>query len=178
MAKKGKRALITADNEGSIALGSWVEPSKPRTAVAKELQEQVDWMRGPPEVEVLKRRISWYRNHEADNPIDRPWSVGMLTQYPIQPQALPIVLEIQTKMEEDKRRLSIRQAKWVAQLYQTIPDVGLLAQAAMVIAIHAQVREIKGKHLEDDTAWEDVLLRTFMALLREKQYLKEVPDEV
>jgi hypothetical protein len=53
------------------------------------------------------------------NPIDDPWSITTLDNWPIPPDALPIVLKAYKRHFEDKTDFSIRQAKWVARLSRT-----------------------------------------------------------
>ena len=65
-------------------------------------------------------------------PLEQPWSVMALPEYPIEAQALPIVLEIwkmqleayfeirETEPDANPPVLSVRQALWISRLYCTV----------------------------------------------------------
>lgn len=120
MPKRGKRAFIPRQAEAIIIEHALKRPREKRTPLAKMIQEEME-RKGydVPEIEVLERKISKYRNHAADDPQDKPWSIATLDTLPISPQALPIVLKEYKRHVDEGSAFTIRQAKWIARLSAT-----------------------------------------------------------
>lgn len=127
MAKKDKRAKITDENQAMIMQYALKTPRIPRTKLAEQLQTELDWEGPSPEVEVLERKISWFRNHATDGPQDKPWSTATLDKYPIPPESLPAVLRVWKSCIEKEVGLTIREAKWVARLSAIQQDIEKLS---------------------------------------------------
>lgn len=73
------------------------------SAVQKELTKQ--------------RKTNKARPHES-NSLDEPWSLTTIKEYPIPPEALPLVLAVaHHKAFSPKQKLTIREAKWIGRLY-------------------------------------------------------------
>lgn len=51
------------------------------------------------------------------SPLDKPWSVLTMIQYPIPPEALPSVLRVWYLAKDWGYALTIREAQWVARVY-------------------------------------------------------------
>lgn len=116
MIRKGKRAHITPDGEALIINRALGYPRLQRTMVAENLQSEFESEGyGIPEIEVLERKISWYRNHAEAGPLEKPWSMATLDDYPISPSALPEVLRIWALRTEQQQGFTIREAKWAAR---------------------------------------------------------------
>lgn len=118
MVHKGKRATITQRGLELIIRRSLDHPRMPRTKLAEQLQGELEAMgQDVPEVEVLERKISWWRNHATDDPQDKPWSMSTLDEYPISPETLPkIFLLSQAFGPTSMDTVTIRDAKWMARL--------------------------------------------------------------
>ena len=122
MPVKRKRAKISDENRALIIQYSLEPPRIPRTKLAEQLLTRIDWEGIEPEVEVLERYISWFRNHALDEPEEKPWSMATLEDYPIPPDALPVVLEVWKHRIEQKLVFTIREAKWTSRLYAVMKN--------------------------------------------------------
>jgi len=119
MIQRQKRARISPETKGLIFERALEHPRIPRTALAEKLQVEIRGRKEDvPDLAVLERMISYYRNHAEDDPQDKPWDLRTLNTYPLPPESLPAVIEAWMIL---KRRqgyaLSIRQAKWVSWLH-------------------------------------------------------------
>lgn len=56
------------------------------------------------------------RNQAQPDPQSQPWAIGTLEEYPISPEALPVVLGVCSYARQADNVFSIRQAKWAARL--------------------------------------------------------------
>ncbi len=90
-----------------------------------------DW----PSLSTVQKVLAIVRKKMKETPIhpeDKRWTMGMLSEYPIPPDAIPAVLKVWKLREEYKYRfrkiegfdfsLTIRQAKWVSRLSHVIVD--------------------------------------------------------
>jgi len=116
---KRTRATITSSGLQTIMDFALGDPSRPRREVALKLQDQFRAMQQPvPKLEVLERKVSYFRNRIGHDPIDEPWGVWTLTEHPISAEALPTVLEAWAHARADLgEKFTIREALWVARLY-------------------------------------------------------------
>ncbi len=137
MAKKGKRANITPDGEAIIMAGALEYPRLPRTKLAEKLQTEFERQRYDiPEIEVLERKISWYRNHAEAGPLEKPWSTATIDRYPElniefpTPEALSRVLKVWKLRIERGDTFTIREAKWAARLSGLLEDTEKLSYKA------------------------------------------------
>lgn len=143
MPNKGKRATIKQDKELEImdyALNTEYR-TQTRVQLAEFIREKISWQGKAPEIEVLERKISWYRNHSTDNPQDKPWSIATLDTFPISPQAFPIVLKEYKRHRNEGTDFTIRQAKWINRLSVTQYSESLPS----IIARTEQMYEILGQ---------------------------------
>lgn len=96
-------------------------------------------------VEQKKRRE--VLGKEEPGPLDLPWTVLTLPQYPLPPETLPVVLLVwkycQTGDDDEVREhpLTVRQARWVAQLSGIIEDPGSLFRESYELSIEERVLE-------------------------------------
>ena len=120
---RSKRARITEISHAIIANGALEYPRVQRTRLAETLQKELGRNRlDQPEVEVLEKWISHYRNNEADDPENRPWGMGSLGTYPIPSDGLKAVLAVWKLCLISGWNLTIREAKWTARLYSILGD--------------------------------------------------------
>ena len=69
------------------------------------------------------RRIDQERTPQSKK-LDGPWSILTLAEYPISPEALPVVLEEWMTAQIRDRPLTIREALWLDRLYPLARAVG------------------------------------------------------
>jgi hypothetical protein len=93
-----------------------------------------------PKVSTIVKEIQkCYKNLTT---LDSPWSVQTLTDYPLPPEALPLVLRIWVKRREMGRDLTIREAQWIARLHAladrlSLDELDFIAQNYAVIQVMA-----------------------------------------
>ena len=135
MTYKPKRAQITPEQEATIAKYVLDFPDMSRTKLAEKIQAEVNWLGKPPEIEVLERKISSYRR-VSELPQDKPWTLDSLKQNPLPPEVLPKLFPIWLMKQENPLSppLTIREARWIAQLSGMTDDIELLRLVAEVCA--------------------------------------------
>jgi hypothetical protein len=119
---KRERAHIGHNEELQICRYSLEFRTMKRTKLAEKIQSEVHWPGKSPEIEVLERKISYYRKHAIDDPEDKPWSMATIDQYPIPPQAIPAVLACWKRCVQSDTVLTIREAKWISRLYALMAE--------------------------------------------------------
>ena len=116
---------------------------KPRLALASKLKDTIERMgEASPSEETMLKIISEARNKEK-SPVDNPWYLGTMKDYPLPPEVIPYLFLVQSFIEKfvenhplairavvqflDKlgnpppdTPLTIRQAIWISRLYSTI----------------------------------------------------------
>lgn len=115
---------------GLIHLRALEEPRLPRDAVALHLRDELERMGEIPlSEETLVKMVSRERNREQ-NPLDEPWSLGMMSKYKedFPPEIVPVLIEIEklqmhSDYEAPKEKLTIRHAQWIARLYHLLKDI-------------------------------------------------------
>lgn len=142
MEHKGKRAEITQKNLADIMSQALAYPRIPRTELAEKIQETITWKGSTPEVEVLERKISWFRNHAKDGPQENQWSMAALEDYPLPSAALSAVLAVWKLKVESGSTFTIREAKWVSRLYELKKDTKALSFIARRYAQTELIYEI------------------------------------
>ncbi len=99
------------------------QPNKDRTLLAHELLDKIDKMgEYKPDIETLKRAISYYRNQPL-HPLDKPWSLATSSHYNFSPDSTPTLLRVRKLCLALDSQFTIRQAKWVTYLSYIISDV-------------------------------------------------------
>jgi hypothetical protein len=122
--KPGTRARIPLGSRAIIMARAVETPRISRKELAKKLQNELQ-EKGfdVPEIEVLERMISEYRNKIINGPEDEPWSLLTLTNFDIAAEALPIVFDLWAyALREYQKPLTIREMKWAARLYRIIEN--------------------------------------------------------
>ena len=118
-----------------------LENKTPRLALAIELKNLIEEMGElPPSEETMMRLISEARNH-PNSPLDEPWSVATLDDYPIPPDVLPVVLELSVHMREFQT-FTIRNAKWAARICRTTTKWIELAKMVLKYSATEMIHEI------------------------------------
>jgi len=115
---------------------------------------------------VLRRKSKESR----ENPLDKPWSIGVSARHAIPPDAIPVILKVRALWEQadpvgqrpdPDSRPSIREAQWVSRLCHVIPDdVEALGQAASVYARVEDFSERLGHPVFDSTGLDHGLIRS------------------
>lgn len=171
MARRGeKRAHIGTDEEIQIfrySLSPYYRDRK-RTELAELIQKRITWSGKKPELEVLEKKITEYRNSciWLD---DEPWSLGESTkpEYGIPADATCILLELWKYSLEIGYPFTLRHAKWAARLHKVIvtasdntdhwKQIQILLFTALQYADREQVSQ-QFKQKRFDTAPEDANL--------------------
>lgn len=119
--------------------------------VAKEVREQFhrhfglkgEW----PGLSAIQKAVHDIR--EADNKrsleakaFDELWSLGSLSDHPIPPEAMPIVMSVYKKALAENEELTIREAQWIARLYKIIDPPDLVWDWAWEYAITEWISEV------------------------------------
>lgn len=145
MADEPKRAKIGVEQEAIIAKFALDFRDMPRTKLAEKIQAEVKWPGKAPEIEVLERKISLYRK-DSDSPQDKPWTLDSLRDYPLPPDALPKLFQIWLYKQGSplERPLSIREARWAAQLSSMTDDIELLRLMAEMCTEWELIGELTG----------------------------------
>ncbi|MBN2186018.1 MAG: hypothetical protein JW732_01025 [Dehalococcoidia bacterium] len=137
MTVKGKRAHITLDGKSLIIARSLESPPMQRTKLAESLQTEFEALGYDiPEIEVLERKISWYRNHAEGGTLEKPWSMAVLNNYrelnieSPTPEALLAVLKVWKLRIAQELGFTIREAKWAARLSRALEDIKNLSRYA------------------------------------------------
>ena len=128
MPKRGPK--IRPKIRALIRIRALEEPRLPRDVVALHLRDEIERIGElPPSEETLIKMVSRERNREP-NPLDEPWSLGMMSKYraDFPPEIVPVLIEIEKlqmycNYETPKERLTIRQAQWIARLYHLIREI-------------------------------------------------------
>ena len=100
----------------------------PRRALAVRLQDLIERMgEVSPTEDTLVRMISEARNKQPSE-LEKPWSIGACAHYNIPPDIIPILIMLQRlKADSDEEKslgkITIREARWVAQLYPAAEPV-------------------------------------------------------
>ena len=132
MIQRQRRVKITSETKKLIFGRAMEQPRIQRTKLAVKLQVEIKRRKeGVPQLEVLERMISHYRNHAEDDPQEKPWDLRTLNEHWLPPESLPAVIEAWMELKRTQSlALSIRQAKWVSWLYPFYEDrIGLLYTA-------------------------------------------------
>lgn len=133
MKKKGSLRRILPEIRQGIFEAAIKDRQMPRSDLADQLSEQ--YGDKSPRLDSMKKLISHARNHKRSE-LDKPWTILSLKDYPVLPEAIPVLLQIQNSesitniftiedMATKKKTtanwvLSIREARWASQLYPTI----------------------------------------------------------
>lgn len=100
------------------------EERTPRNILAYEIQNGIKQTKAAnerlPEISTLEKRISSYSKKASSE--DEAWTIGTLGDYPISPEALPVVLATCKYAREAGNLFTIRQAKWTARLSGVLKD--------------------------------------------------------
>ena len=165
MVHKGKRARITSEGEAHIYKRSIEEPRKQRTELAKALQNELkDMGFDMPELEVLERKVSKYRNEKRD-PKDEPFTLAALADNSMFVEHLPVILRAylaeyiamaQAGLPIPRPPLTIREALWIARLSSVLNDTFSLLKYAKEYATQERISRVLNKPLPSSET--DILL--------------------
>jgi len=107
-----------------------------------------DW----PSLSTVQKTLAGIRKEaNKPNPQDKPWCIGMLTDCPIPPEAMPTVLRVWKFRVAREEGFTVREAKWVAYLSALITDVEELSSEADRYARFEFIYELAGYSTFDST---------------------------
>jgi hypothetical protein len=177
MIQRQKRARITPETKGLIFERALEQPRIPRTALAEKLQVEIKGRKEDvPDLAVLERMISHYRNHAEDDPQDKPWDFRALNTYPLPTESLPAVIESWMIL---KRRhglaLSIRQAKWVSWLYPFYKKREMLVDSAL---FHSWIELLEKMIGSSGFDWQILNIVLYKMISGEKITEKEALEKI
>ena len=82
------------------------------------------------------------------HPTDEPWSIATLGDYPIPPEAMPVVMSFYRKRLAKDDVLPIREALWAARLYKIVEPLDSLFAWAFIYGITEWAARESGKPFE------------------------------
>lgn len=119
----------------AVRLKVWQATHKENPALPK------NW----PSLSSIQKELAIIRHKlNEPGPEDEPWTLDTLRDNPIPPEALPKVFQIWLHMEENpfSPALTIREARWIAQLSSMTEDIELLRLMAQVYAEQELIGEL------------------------------------
>ncbi len=129
-----------------------IKPSRAQEELLKKMKadglNQIFGSNYPSRSTVSKELKSLRERDEARSPksqgLDEPWTIGSLSEYPIPSDVLPRLFPIWLHRQEDPKSplLTIREARWIAQLSSMTQDMGLLQAMAEVCAEDELIAEL------------------------------------
>lgn len=159
---KQRRANITDSNKEEISdYAVRMYPDMQRTDLAKKILTEMEWKGKPPQIEVIERLISKFRNYPETN-LDNPFSLGATMEHEIPSEVIPLLLDIQLR----KPDFTIRQARWAVKLHAFFKnqheDTGnlnpaILSHLAGIYALHEKMWEATNPGKPLDTSRLDRL---------------------
>lgn len=118
MSARGKRAFVKPCEDQILEMVI-DNPGLTLEELADKIIRTIKWPGKAPEIEGMIKRVRAERKKIKDTPQDRPWSTASLKDYPIPPEALPIVLELWKYRLNRTQSFTIREAKWASRLSAT-----------------------------------------------------------
>lgn len=122
-----------------------------RDGVEAQLHEQNPRSKpGWPGLSAVQKELTKQRKTDEARPpeskrLDEPWSLSSLTKCSIPPEAMPIVMSVYKKRLAEKDPLLIREALWIARLYNIVDPPDLVWDWAFLYALEEMVSEDLGK---------------------------------
>lgn len=98
-----------------------------------------------PGISVIQKELTQIRLRETtraseQHKLDRPWSIGCISEHHILPDDLPVVMEIyKRRLSRTKPDFTIRLALWVVRLHKIIKDMDVLEHFANIYALREQI---------------------------------------
>jgi len=129
----------------------------------KEIQAEVDLLTEgkAPGISAVQKLLYQIKSREAEpqfKSLDRPWSLGTLSEHPMPPEVIPKLLEIQGRGRHlGSKSITIREAQWMARLHMHQADITLLFITATAYAIYEENCQLTGQQC-DTTEFDDQLL--------------------
>ena len=120
------------------------EEQAPIKLLAYETQKELEDSKNTniPKLSTLEKYISFCRSNPS--PLDEPWEIFSLKDYPIPPEALPVVLDMWIwTLHNLDMQITIREAQWIARLsgvYDYMPQ-GMFSSFVDVYATSELVAE-------------------------------------
>lgn len=142
--KKQKGPRIKPSLKQTIVSEAIRYPTKPRAALAAELQDLIERMGEiSPTDETLMRMISEARNKE-ESPLDKPWHMATLKDYPLPTEAIPSILAVLESQEmfTRQREVTIRQALWISRIHTVVKPKDDLMKIAWYYAFNERISEV------------------------------------
>jgi hypothetical protein len=113
-----RKALITEKELANIGVAFGENPQ----AKAESIRQRASKLSGRPlglstvQRELVQLRKDYESSHRDIKDIDKPWSLGSITDFPINENNIPLLLHTSELYRAKHRELSIRQARWISRL--------------------------------------------------------------
>jgi hypothetical protein len=114
----------------------------------------------------IKSRVREY----PTSPLDEPWSLGSMAEYPLPSEALPTVMASYRKCLAENDVLPIREALWIGRLYGAIEPKDLVSDWAFLYAMDEMVSEDLGRPFDST--------RLDLELIKDAYYAHETQREI
>lgn len=105
----------------------------------------------------------------SPHPKDEPWSIATLDEYPIPPEAIPVVMSFYKKRLAEDDILAVREALWAARLYKIIEPLDSVFAWAFIYGIAEWSARERGKPEEPFESKE-----LDLKLIETPQYAREI----
>jgi len=128
---------------------------------------------GWPSLSTVQKVLALIRKNRPADPKDKPWSLASLAEYEIPPEAMPMVMSVYKKRLAEKDELTkftIREALWIARLYNIIEPKDLVYDWAFLYAGEEWVCEFLGKPF-DNTKLD-------LEMIKDVYYARETRREI
>jgi hypothetical protein len=162
MKKKGDlwRILPETKNQITKYVLAPENKGKQREEMANELERQLG--NRSPSLDTIKKMISKIRS--ASNPIDRPWHLGTVMEYPIPPEGVAKVFSVLCQYGRPPLRqkgawgldITIREALWISRLSELPVPIDFLERQALNYADAERISEITGVPFETREKDEEI----------------------
>jgi hypothetical protein len=139
---KTKGSLRRIPPETKVIITQYVFKPENRDKSRIVLADELEALLGDasPSLDTLTRMISRIRN--TVSPLDTPWHLGTLRDYPLPADAVAKILEIRAKTGQED--MTIRKAQWVARLMALPLAFEALVQQAAMYALQEKIADAIG----------------------------------
>lgn len=136
---------------------------KPRLILAADIRDTIERIgEVSPSEETLIKMVSDARNKEV-SPLDTPWHLGTLDDYPLSAEAIHHILKVQKWMAKKgkKSQVTLRLAKWISRFSKVISkDIAWLWKVSFAYTLFEILCEISDTDF--DTSHLDAALMAGM----------------
>ncbi|MFZ2036002.1 MAG: hypothetical protein WAU62_03690 [Dehalococcoidales bacterium] len=113
-----RKALITDKERANIGIVFGENPQAKAPAIQERASKLSHRSLGLSTVqrELVQLRKDYKSSHRKIKDIDKPWSLGSITDFPINENNIPLLLNVSELYNTEHKELTIRQARWLSRL--------------------------------------------------------------